>query len=387
VSAAGAVDDSGDPLLYTFTARSGDGTYLQVGPQPESAAEFTLAAGDWTISLTVDDDLLCRDRAADATCVEILAVEPDLSRLISHWRLDGSLEDAQESGNDGEFFGEDLPVFVDDRLGNPASALSFDGNDDYLLVSGKAGLPLYAHREFTVAMWVKGPVQDNKRIWSESSSEHDDTFFSIGAQSRAATGQVEVNLRDQNGVSVLAHRLSAGIVLDNTWHHLAWVDAEGDAALYIDGERDPADFSYESPDLPLDTTVIGGLLTETPGFSFEGVIDDVRAYNYGLTAAEVARLAGGQRFHRGDPNDDGNIDITDGIYILGYLFQGGPGPTCAESADADDSGAIDITDGIYLLHFLFQGGPAPAAPGPTTSECGPDPAGSPDLGCEIYTNC
>ena len=32
--------------------------------------------------------------------------------------------------------------------------------------------------------------------------------------------------------------------------------------------------------------------------------------------------------------------------------------------DTDDSGLLDITDAIYLLGFLFQGGPAPPAPYP-----------------------
>ena len=97
------------------------------------------------------------------------------------------------------------------------------------------------------------------------------------------------------------------------------------------------------------------------------------------------------RFHRGDPNDDGTANITDGIYILNFLFLGGPPPTCDESADANNDGGVNITDGIYVLNFLFLGGPAPPAPGPPEGgPCGedPDPAGSPgDLGCASYTHC
>jgi hypothetical protein len=52
--------------------------------------------------------------------------------------------------------------------------------------------------------------------------------------------------------------------------------------------------------------------------------------------------------------------------------------------DANDDGEVNITDGIYILNFLFLGGPAPADPG---ASCGPDPVGSPDLGCETYDNC
>jgi ELWxxDGT repeat protein len=95
-------------------------------------------------------------------------------------------------------------------------------------------------------------------------------------------------------------------------------------------------------------------------------------------------------FHRGDPNSSGTTNISDGIAIFGFLFLGGPAPTCSESADVNNNGEIDITDGISLLNWLFLGGPPPAAPGPPTADCGvdPDAPGSPgDLGCEAYGPC
>jgi hypothetical protein len=98
----------------------------------------------------------------------------------------------------------------------------------------------------------------------------------------------------------------------------------------------------------------------------------------------------GKKFWRADPNNDGAANITDGIYILNYLFLGGPKPTCLESADPNDDGNINITDGIYVLNYLFLGGPQPVDPGPPGKAvpCGPDRAGSAkDLGCETYTKC
>jgi hypothetical protein len=93
-------------------------------------------------------------------------------------------------------------------------------------------------------------------------------------------------------------------------------------------------------------------------------------------------------FHRGDANGDGQINITDGIFILNFLFLGGPSSTCLEASNPNDDATINITDGIYVLNFLFLGGPAPALPGPVDSPCGPDPDLSPtDLGCEVYSPC
>ena len=53
--------------------------------------------------------------------------------------------------------------------------------------------------------------------------------------------------------------------------------------------------------------------------------------------------------------------------------------------DPDNNGAIQLTDGIFILNFLFLGGEAPPAPG---LDCGEDPAEPDDgLGCETFDSC
>ena len=76
---------------------------------------------------------------------------------------------------------------------------------------------------------------------------------------------------------------------------------------------------------------------------------------------------GGTQFIRGNANADAVLNITDGIYVLNFLFLGGPAPPCAEAANANGDAVLNITDGIYILNFLFLGGPPPAAPYP---DCG-----------------
>jgi hypothetical protein len=95
-------------------------------------------------------------------------------------------------------------------------------------------------------------------------------------------------------------------------------------------------------------------------------------------------------FHRGDANDDGLLDISDGIAVLGFLFTGGAAVDCKEAADANNDGRIDISDGVYDLAFAFLGGPSPLPPGPPGSPCGPDPdppGSAGDLGCQSYNSC
>jgi hypothetical protein len=77
---------------------------------------------------------------------------------------------------------------------------------------------------------------------------------------------------------------------------------------------------------------------------------------------------------RGDINHNGTIepDIADLIYLVTYMFQGGPDPVCNDpnspacpehyyaETDIDGNGSCtpDITDLIYLVTYMFQKGPA-----------------------------
>ncbi|MBI4600790.1 MAG: LamG domain-containing protein [Planctomycetes bacterium] len=90
-------------------------------------------------------------------------------------------------------------------------------------------------------------------------------------------------------------------------------------------------------------------------------------------------------FHRGDADNNGQLQLTDAIRILGFLFLGGVPPTCLDAGDADDNGVLQLTDAIRILGFLFLGGVPPEAPGPPPNACGSDAGG--ELGCVEYTSC
>jgi hypothetical protein len=61
-------------------------------------------------------------------------------------------------------------------------------------------------------------------------------------------------------------------------------------------------------------------------------------------------------YQRGDANATASVDISDAIYILNFLFLGGPAPACQAVADANASGELDISDPVALLTSLFVGG-------------------------------
>lgn len=83
-------------------------------------------------------------------------------------------------------------------------------------------------------------------------------------------------------------------------------------------------------------------------------------------------------FVRSDCNNDGHVDIADGIFGLNFLFQGGPDPTCDDACDSNDDALIDAADCIYIFNYRFLEGPAPLAPFPTADL---DPTPGDGLGC------
>lgn len=64
---------------------------------------------------------------------------------------------------------------------------------------------------------------------------------------------------------------------------------------------------------------------------------------------------------RGDVNGDGvGPDIADLVYLVQFMFQGGPPPPCLEEADINGDGiGPDISDLVWLVQFMFQGGAVP----------------------------
>ena len=63
----------------------------------------------------------------------------------------------------------------------------------------------------------------------------------------------------------------------------------------------------------------------------------------------------------GDFDCNGQIVITDVVYLVNYIFAGGPAPQDVSGGDVDCSGRCDISDVVYLVNYIFISGPAPCA--------------------------
>jgi serine protease AprX len=84
-------------------------------------------------------------------------------------------------------------------------------------------------------------------------------------------------------------------------------------------------------------------------------------YGWGIANCWAAiNYSFGPSFVVGDADGSGEIDIDDVVYIIAFVFTGGPAPVpVMASGDVDGSGVIDIDDVIYLIDYVFSGGPPP----------------------------
>ena len=89
-----------------------------------------------------------------------------------------------------------------------------------------------------------------------------------------------------------------------------------------------------------------------------------------------------------DCNQDGTLDLSDGICLLGNLFLGNPSELpCGDSAsedpgnvkllDSNGDGTVDLSDAAVVFGFLFLGAPGPVL----GTEC------VPIVGCPASVGC
>jgi hypothetical protein len=64
---------------------------------------------------------------------------------------------------------------------------------------------------------------------------------------------------------------------------------------------------------------------------------------------------------RGDANGDGELNAGDPVFLINYVFKGGPAPETVFNGDANADGSVNVADAVYLINYIFKGGPPPPA--------------------------
>lgn len=252
-------------------------------------------AGEWYV---VASNALGMATSSVATLEFAVFPTPNLTNsIISYWPMDtilGTKTPDLVSSYDLTMVNMGPANLVNGRWGK---AMLFNNPSSTILEredNPGENLPISAKTNFTISMWVNGPVQPDRRIFSEGSHLQNNTLFNLGTHNGGTDGTLDVYIRSDAGTLALDHVHSTAIAYDDTWHHIAYVQRQvGDglmrAFVYIDGAQDPMVIAPIRP-LTATRTSIGGILRAGRSAFFTGMIDEVAVWDRALSPQEIQIL-------------------------------------------------------------------------------------------------
>ncbi len=241
-----------------------------------SVASITLISGANVITVTATDN----DSNTTNDVLTVTLFTPD---IIGHWPLEEAIgtmtADATGKGHTGTLNGS-LVAGVAGRVGN---AMLFDNVDDYANIPYVADLGITA--EITIAAWVKLTALGgyNPLLAKTNGTTEWDWELLLNASNQLVFYA--------DGASPTS-RTSTGTITDLNWHHVAATRDGADlVTLYLDGVSIGSGTMANAFQNRSHPVRIG---TDGPTYSaaslFDGILDEVRLYNYALTGAAVAAL-------------------------------------------------------------------------------------------------
>ena len=230
-------------------------------------------------------------------CLKTAQAQDLHAGLVSYWPFDTTAGTSPDTTPDVSL-GNNLPLInltsANLAASSHGSAFQFNGTSQFLGLSHSSnpndtGLPIYSTNGYTVAFWINGAAQTaNKTIFAEGITGNTGPLFNIATQTG---GKLRIFLRNNVNTALLNNIASAGVVNDNTWHHVAWVDNNGACKLYIDGNPDATSFTYIAGGGPtLNNTSVGALFRSPPVNFYTGYIDELALWKRALSQAEVQSL-------------------------------------------------------------------------------------------------
>jgi hypothetical protein len=202
----------------------------------------------------------------------------ELAGLVGWWKFDekegATAADSSGNGNDGTLQGN--PVWRP-QGGEIGGALEFSGKGDYVKIANESNFDITG--QITISAWVNitsvpqewtGIVTKGDSAWRLSTDFANNIFHFGLAREDYLNGRTSVG--------------------SGQWHHVTCVYDGRKMSIYVDGKLDVSK-PRTGPIATNDFPVCIGENIELTGHCWNGLIDDVRVYNYALSDSEIAALA------------------------------------------------------------------------------------------------
>jgi PKD repeat protein len=277
--ASASFDPDGDAVTYAWDF--GDGA---TGSGVTAGHTFT-QVGSYAVRLTVDDGEL----TGTTTRTVSVTTPPDpTERLLSHWPLDES------SGTTAaDIAGSYNGTLVNGPVWQPAGgridgSLSFDGVDDRVdlggmdVEGGSGGM--------TIALWARVDgfaIADGRLISKATGVNSEDHYWMLSTINDTA---LRFRLRVGGATTTLV--TGTGQIAAGVWCHVAASYDGATMRIYKDGVEVAS--TPASGAIATNAAVMAALGNQPAGAgdrALTGRLDEVRVYNYALSASEIVDLA------------------------------------------------------------------------------------------------
>ena len=206
--------------------------------------------------------------------------------IVGIWLLDESrgdiAKDASGNGHDGEFIGLN-PQWVEGKFGR---AFEFDGQDDSVLFNAEErpehAFIFHQPTDATFLFWVKRLTSPHVAIFWTRGDNTDKGRFNVYAGAGENFG-FTYKADDGTPHGIFSRTVELPL---KEWTHLAITREGNNYVAYKDGII--ADKTVDpEPDLP---TAKSWIASGRKGFLFEGILDEIAAFNAVLSEEDINRI-------------------------------------------------------------------------------------------------
>lgn len=237
--------------------------------------------------------------------------------------------DSSGNNNDGTFTGS--PDWKSAHQCHNGACLEFDGSSEYLTVNDGGSSSLDLTTTGTIEVWAKSdrqyPSDDTNSFYrnfvnKSASGSTTNITYTFHWHGTDTTSNLRLCLGD--GTNAICPSASIGALDTSRWYHFAASWNSSEIKWYVDGqliETDANTITVRSTDDPVH---IGGRAFNSTTLAWDGLLDDVKVYDYARTPAQVA-----YDYNRGGP-------------IAHYKLDECQGATAHDSSGNNNHGTINI---------------------------------------------